>query len=140
MFIFCDASSKAYGFSAYIVQNGQSNLFFSKCKIAPTENRTLPSLELLATYMALKCISNILFDNNLSNIKISQINLFTDSQVSLSWLLTKKATKKNVFVNNRLKEIVMFLEAFCKRDVLVNFLCDPTDDRSSIADIIYIKQ
>ena len=134
MFIFCDASSKAYGFSAYIVQNGQSNLFFSKCKVAPLEKRTLPSLELLATYLALKCISNLLLDNNLSHIKISNINLFSDSQVALSWLLTKKATKKNVFVNNRLKEIVMFLEAFSKQDVSVNFHYVPTDE--NIADIV----
>ena len=134
MFIFCDASSKAYGFSAYVVQKGQSNLFFSKCKVAPLERKTLPSLELLATYMALKCISNLLFDKNLSNINISKINLFTDSQVALSWLFTKKATKKNVFVNNRLKEIVMFLEVFAKQEVPVNFHYVPTDE--NIADII----
>ena len=134
MFIFCDASSKAYGFSAYIVQNGQSNLFFSKCKVAPLEKKTIPSLELLATYLALKCILTLLFDNNLSHIKISKINLFSDSQVALSWLLTKKATKKNVFINNRLKEIVMFLETFSKQDVDVNFLYVPTDE--NIADII----
>ena len=134
MFVFCDASEKAYGFSAYIVQNGQSKFYFSKCKIAPVEKRTLPSLELLASFLALKCISNILFENNFSNIKISKVNLFADSQVALSWLLTKKATKKNVFVNNRLKEITMFLEAFANKDVLVNFHYVPSDE--NIADII----
>ena len=39
------------------------------------------------------------------DVSFSDIDFFVDSQVVLSWILTCKVPKKNIFVNNRLKEI-----------------------------------
>ncbi|KAG1713941.1 hypothetical protein GQR58_002015 [Nymphon striatum] len=104
LMIFCDASKEAFGFVMYAVQNNNSNFLFSKIKISPLKTKTLPTLELLSVYLALKCIKSIIKDPNF-NVQISELNIFTDSQVALNWLLTGHALKKNVFVNNRLKEI-----------------------------------
>ena len=41
----------------------------------------------------------------MKEVSFSNANFFFDSQVVLSWILTCKAPKKNVFVDNRLKEI-----------------------------------
>ena len=53
LYLFCDASKAAYGFAAYMVQDGKSHLIFSKVKVAPLQSRTLPVLELLPIFLAL---------------------------------------------------------------------------------------
>ena len=85
LYLFCDASKSAYGFAAYIVQNGQSNLIFSKVKVAPLSSKTLPVLELLSVFLAFKCLNQILkiFSKFIGNILIG-----TDAQIVLSWLLS----------------------------------------------------
>ena len=60
IYLFCVASRKAYGFTAYIVQNQRSSLMFVKAKVAPMQDQTLPLLELMAVYLVLKCIPTIL--------------------------------------------------------------------------------
>ena len=60
LYLFCDASKSAYGFAAYMVQNGNSHLIFSKVKVAPLRSRTLPVLELLSVFLAFKCLNQIL--------------------------------------------------------------------------------
>ena len=110
IFIFADASKEAYGCAIYAVQGQDSSLVFSKVKVSPLKERTLPTLELLAALLAVKCFCTI-FDNGLlSETKVDSITLFVDSQVVLSWILTNKAPKKNVFVNNRLREISTALD------------------------------
>ena len=59
LYLFCDASKSAYGFAAYIVQNGQSHLIFSKAKVAPLWSKTLPVLELFSLFLAFKCLNQI---------------------------------------------------------------------------------
>ena len=64
----------------------------------------------MAALLAVKCFGTI-FDNGLlSETKVDSITLFVDSQVVLSWILTNKAPKKNIFVNNRLREISTALD------------------------------
>ena len=134
VFIFCDASSEGYGFSSYFVQNGVSNFFFAKDKVSPMQKKTLPTLELLAAYLGLKCVLNLLRDPLLSKLKVDSISLFSDSQVALSWLLNKKATKKNVFINNRLREIVTLEESCVTAQIKFEYKYVPT--QHNVADIV----
>ena len=110
LYVFADASKEAYGCAIYVVQGQRSSLLFSKVKVSPIKERTLPTLELLAAQLSLKCLSTI-FDNDLiPETLLESIVLFLDSQVALSWILGNKAPKKNIFVNNRIKEISSLLE------------------------------
>ena len=99
----------------YVVQNAQRHLFFSEVKASLLKERTLLTLELLAVQVALKCFLTIFNVGLMEEVSFSDINFFVDSQVVLSWILTCKASKKNVFVNNRLKEI----------DSMLNFQIKP---------------
>ena len=58
--IFCDASKSSYGFAIYNVCNGSSQLMFAKSRVAPSKPKTLPMLELLGVYLALKCLPMVL--------------------------------------------------------------------------------
>ena len=133
VFVFVDASSQAYGFSSYVVQNGNSALLMSKVKLAPSSVRSLPSLELLSSYLALQCMSTIINDKNFHN-KVNSIKLFTDSQVSLAWLLSGSAQRKNIFINNRLKDIKLIVDEFTKSEVSVTYNYVPTDH--NVADLL----
>ena len=95
--VFTDASKEVYGCAFYVVQDDQRHLFFSKVKASPLKERILPTLELLAVQLALKCFVTIFNDGLMKDVTFSDINLFVDSQVVLSWVLTCKALKKNVF-------------------------------------------
>ena len=72
LYLFSDASKdNAYGFVAYCRQNGVCNNIFSKGKVVPLARKSLPSLELLGVYLAIKCLktllkvySNITFEEN----------------------------------------------------------------------------
>ena len=100
--IFCDASKNAYGFISYGVSILGSNILFSKTKIAPLKTKTLPTLELLAMFLALKCLSVQL---KVESLSISQVYISSDSQVALSWVISRNVKSKNVFANNRVKDI-----------------------------------
>ena len=64
----------AYGFVSYVLQGNKSNLLFSKFKLAPMPSKTLPSLELLAIYLALQCTINIVTSNNF-NLHVRDITI-----------------------------------------------------------------
>ena len=49
LFLFADASKEAYGCTIYAVQGKSSCLIFSKVKVSPLKERTLPPLEFLAS-------------------------------------------------------------------------------------------
>ena len=104
LLLFADASKEAYGCAIYAAQGKATSLIFSKVKVSPLKERSLPTLELLGAQLALKCFSTI-FENGLFNgTKVDSITLFVGSQVCLSWILSNKAPKKNMCVNNRLSE------------------------------------
>ena len=52
MFVFSDASMKAYGAVVYISHQDQVTLVMSKNRVAPTKTITLPKLELMAAVVA----------------------------------------------------------------------------------------
>ena len=96
-----------YGFSCYAKSDIGVNLLFAKAKTAPAKSKSLPTLELLAVFLALKCLPTIL---NALTVKIESITICVDAQVVLSWVLTGNIKTKNVFANNRLKDIMVFLK------------------------------
>ena len=102
-YILCDASSGDFGFAAYSVQDGESHLAFAKAEVAPKKPKSLPTLELLAVFLAIKCLLPLL--KIYSRIRVGDIVILVDAQVVLSWLLTDNIKTKNQFVKNRLKEI-----------------------------------
>jgi hypothetical protein len=110
--IFTDASKTNYGFTIYTVHgrddDKSSNLLFSKTKVAPLKSKTLPTLELLAIFLAFKCLMNIIVA--LDRTRISRVYFATDSQIAISWILNKEVKTKNVFANNRVKDILQFQE------------------------------
>ena len=61
LLVFCDASTKAYGFVAY-AKNSETerNLLLSKVKVAPLKTKSLPTLELMSIFLALTCLLNFL--------------------------------------------------------------------------------
>ena len=131
---FVDASKMAFGFVGYAIQNNKTNLLFSKSKLAPMPPKSLPTLELLSSFLALKCITNIIKEPNFSQVNINKITIFSDSQVSLAWLLKGSAPRKNVFVNNRLKDIRSLQEELAAINISVDFKFTTGGD--NIADII----
>ena len=54
--VFCDASPQAYGIVIYRVQDGISQIIFSKTKVAPVKSKSLPTLKLLAVFIAFKVL------------------------------------------------------------------------------------
>ena len=58
--LFCYESKTCYGFACYMQQEGsEPQLVFAKGKLAP-DNKSIPQLELLAVFLALKCAPIIL--------------------------------------------------------------------------------
>ena len=133
LYIFCDASKKVYGFTAYSVQAGKSNLIYAKAKVAPMKPKSLPTLELLSVYLCTICLSSLL--ESYCNVKFSNIVIAVDAQVVLSWLLSDEIKSKNQFVKNRLKDIQRILtELKDKFSVDINFKYVPS--ASNPADLI----
>lgn len=99
----------AYGFAAYMIENNSFHLIFAKVKVASTKTKTLPTLELLSVYLALKC--RLLLLKNYKNIKKEDVYMVVDAQVVLSWLLSQFITTENIFTKNCLIDIQMIKQA-----------------------------
>ena len=104
--IFCDASKSCYGFAVYGLCDGKSQLLFAKSKVAPLKTKTLPILELMAVYLALKCLPLLL--DSYKSIKFDKVICAVDSQIVLQWVLSDVVSTKNIFTRNRLKDISLF--------------------------------
>ena len=102
---FCKASSRAYAAAVYLLQTDRNNepkvdLLFSKTRLAPLKDISIPRLELLAVLIGVRCVK---FVKSQLNYQIDEIYLMTDSQCVLQWIKSKKDL--SVFVRNRVKEI-----------------------------------
>ena len=103
LIVFCDASPEAYGFVAYAVKPPCSELVYAKVRASPLRpKKKLPTLELLAIFLFMKCLDTIL---SVTKLSFNYLYVFSDSQVALSWVLTRKVKSKNIFSANRVKEI-----------------------------------
>ena len=135
LIIFTDASQSNYGFAIYartiVNETIKCNILFSKTKVAPLKSKTLPTLELLAVFLAMKCLMNIL--PTLQRTNVTEIILATDSQIVLSWILNERVKSKNVFASNRvgdilnLKRLVKSEHALDCKFKFINSDCNPAD-------------
>lgn len=107
MSLFYNAWPEAYGFAVYVVQNFQSYLVFAKPKMAPLKKKTLTTLELLAVYLALKCLPTVL--RGCSRFTPTKMQVIMDSQVVLSWIISGSIVRKNLFARNLMKDILQMV-------------------------------
>ena len=132
LIIFCDASKMAYGFCCYVFDHhlGTSSLLFSKCKSSPLKSKTIPTLELLSVFLALKCLITMLKFIPVKNIK--DLFICVDAQIVLSWILSKNVKTKNIFARNRIKDIVQMSDSITKDfDLTCKFKYVPTAENSA---------
>ena len=126
IFIFCDASKVSYGFVAYAVQQGKSEILFAKPKVAPIKGRSVPQLELLGAVLASQCLLTIL--ETYKHVKIDNVYIHLDAQLVLSWLLSS-TRPKNTYTCNRIKDVKKNVtHASETYNVKVSFKYVPTGD------------
>jgi hypothetical protein len=109
---FCDASQDAYAAAVYLGISSsprgvmESNLVFSKIRVAPISGMTIPKLELLAMVVGVKILS---FVEKELQLPVKRKVLWSDSKCVLYWLASFTANEfnsnKSRFVLNRLKSI-----------------------------------
>ena len=81
MYVFSDASTKAFGAVVYICKNNQISLVISKSHVAPIESITLPKLELMKAIMATRLAQFVISALNLQCYVLPcNIHFWTDSQ------------------------------------------------------------
>lgn len=101
---FSDASKRAYATVLYLLQTSRSGckayIVFSKVRLAPTKEITIPRLELLGALISTRCME---FVSSQLHLPIFQKYLWVDSQCVLSWIRSTKLLTS--FVENRVKEI-----------------------------------
>ncbi|MBV2113425.1 MAG: aspartyl protease family protein [Candidatus Thiodiazotropha sp. (ex Ctena orbiculata)] len=101
---FCDASKQAYAAVIYLHQSTKdfckTDIVFSKLRLAPNKEITIPRLELLAALIGTRCIQFVAAQLQLP---IVQKHLWIDSQCVLSWICNNKLLTQ--FVENRVAEI-----------------------------------
>ncbi|XP_069170769.1 uncharacterized protein [Procambarus clarkii] len=99
--IFCDASGKAYGTAAYLVNNAQSFLLTLKAGVASIKKRSLPQMELTALLVGVRlahCLTK-----TLNNIHFGEIEVWSDNVAILQW--GRNNNNKIPYVSNRVREI-----------------------------------
>ena len=106
LFVFCDASEKAYGCCAYMRAQEGSNvtvsLIMTKARIAPLKRVTLPRLELLGSLLGARIVHFLLSELNLPCETVYRC--YTDSMVALGWI-QGNSNRWKTFVANRVQEI-----------------------------------
>ena len=99
---FSDASQQAMAAVLYIktktlTSHSNSEFLMSKTKAAPLKRLSIPRLELGATVLLTNLAKHIL---NNSRLPISQIHLWTDARVALTWIRSHPSRWKD-FVGKR---------------------------------------
>lgn len=103
---FADASNRAYGAVIYLRMvdlDGiiNTNLLFSKSKVAPIKKVTIPRLELAAAELLSKLYVSVSQAMELQNVPYF---LWSDSSITLQWM-NKELCDLKLFVANRVKTI-----------------------------------
>ena len=106
MYVFSDASTKAYGAVVYICKNNQTSLVMSKSRVAPIKSIILPKLELMAAVMATRLAQFVI--SSMKSLKCynppCNVHLWTDSQIVLYWIC--KNSNHKPFITRRVQEII----------------------------------
>ena len=114
---FADASMRAYGCAIYVRCENSSGisvqLLTAKSKVAPTQTRTVPRLELCAAHLLAKLWNSI---KPHFHFHIENIIFWSDSEITLHWLRNHPSSL-SVFVGNRIAEIQEWSESVSWRHV-----------------------
>lgn len=105
--VFCDASESAYGACIYLrTDNNKNNvrchLIYSRSRVAPVKQLTIPRLELLGAVMAVELWAYVSDACRLEHIPV---HYWTDSMIVLHWL-SKESRSLKPFVANRVSAIL----------------------------------
>ncbi|XP_043493915.1 uncharacterized protein LOC122518863 [Polistes fuscatus] len=103
---FADASQFAMGAVVYLTVNSPStganvSLVCSKTKVAPLKRLTIPRLELSAALLLSTLLKHVYATLNMT---ITNVHLWTDSQVTLKWIKAHPSRWKD-YVRNRVTKI-----------------------------------
>ena len=101
---FADVSLKAYGAVVYIQQGDCITFLIAKTKVAPLSKLTFPKLELMAALVAIR-LTNFAVNSLGECCRDMPIHLWSDSQIVLHWISSKKQLKQK-FVSHRIQEII----------------------------------
>ena len=99
---FVDASTKAYGAVVYGVQGGESNLIISKGRIAPSNQLSVPKLELTAATLGSRLLKYVK-ETLQGRLTIREVHLWSDSNVALGWI--HATSPLEAYIQNRKLEI-----------------------------------
>ena len=129
---FTDTSKDMYGIVIYLLNlfTKKLSFIFAKNRIVNSklEGKSIPSLELQAVVLGTQCLIETFYDLTGDScsvpIKVTDLILYCDSLVSLSWLdhdVNKfgKMAKRSVFVQNRIEQIKKLCE---KQPVTFKFI------------------
>lgn len=105
---FCDASQNAFGACVYFksIHTSQCKLYCSKSRVAPLKPSTIPRLELCGALLLAELVTMVSRELERINIHCNSSNviLWSDSSIVLSWINTKKPLKS--YVSNRIAQIL----------------------------------
>ncbi|XP_066947446.1 uncharacterized protein [Macrobrachium rosenbergii] len=137
---FSDSSKSMYGAVIYIkdLETKEISFLSGKNRIVnkQLECKSIPSLEIQGIALATECILDLYADlagpSCIKPIHITEIEIFSDSLVSLAWLnsySTKldKMQKRSVFVMNRIKHITKLCETHPIKFSFVSGTKNPAD-------------
>ena len=112
---FCDASKRAYAAVIYLEARTPTEKYItfitSKTRVAPLKAQTIPRLELLSALLLARLMNNVSASLK-SELNLSQPICFTDSKVSLYWIIGVDRVWKQ-FVQHRVVEIRKLLPPNC---------------------------
>ena len=102
IFVFADASTKAYGAIVYLNCGDYISFAMSKNRLAPTKPITLPRLEVMAALTATRLADFVCFSIPHDQQGV-RVYFWTDSQIVLCWIF--KGNNSNPFILHHVKEI-----------------------------------
>ena len=103
IYVFADASTKAYGAIVYLHCKDNLSFVMSKNRVAPIKALTLPKLELMAAVTATR-VAKFVQSSLSTYFQPIPVHLWTDSQIVLHWIHHRG--QSNSFVKSRVAEIV----------------------------------
>ena len=99
IYVFSDASTKAYGAVVYICKNKHISLVMSKSHVARIKTITPPKLELMATVVATRLAQSVISSMDFQyHVPSYNIHVWTDSQIVLYWIYKNTITPDHLYL------------------------------------------